>query len=507
MLSVILFGRNDDHGYNYHKRVTISLNCLAELLSDPYDEIIFVDYNSSDEMPSIIEAIQDTLTDKAKKLIKVFRVRSYQHARFNTHLPILEPVARNVGIRRSNPKNKWILSTNIDMIFVPQNKKSITEIVACLEDGYFSLPRFELPENLWELSLNRLDPLGNILFLKEMGPKLHLDTVVRKEGFIQFDNLGDFQLMLRKDVFEIRGFDEKMLKGWHTDSNLAKRLFLMNKTSGSLEKELKGYHCNHTYKESMLHSKNRTENDWNQFVGDSMMTPVANGVEWGLADEQIEEILLGSKTHLKNVVNILEKFPMRKYEILNNVRLYSKTSYSIPRIFTYLVDHLSNSSKSRNISYFGHNLELAEMIELYLKENQFSEKLNINKMGSYDSLVIFDFGFDEGSGVQSPKILLKKLMKQFLETVRIVKPNSKIIGINVNYTDYNVIFQKHLDMRVTSYITGSSYGYTPAKQKKRKFFLTPALAKKKLIFNLRYLLVRYFNKYSDRARSFARRVL
>ena len=42
MISVILYGRNDNYGYNLHKRAALSLNCIAELLSEG-DEILFVD--------------------------------------------------------------------------------------------------------------------------------------------------------------------------------------------------------------------------------------------------------------------------------------------------------------------------------------------------------------------------------------------------------------------------------------------------------------------------------
>ena len=34
MISVILYGRNDAHGYNLHKRAAISLNCVAQVLKD-----------------------------------------------------------------------------------------------------------------------------------------------------------------------------------------------------------------------------------------------------------------------------------------------------------------------------------------------------------------------------------------------------------------------------------------------------------------------------------------
>ena len=60
MLSVILYGRNDSYGYNLHKRAAISLNCIAEMLSGEHDEIIFVDYNTPNDLPTFIEAIYDT---------------------------------------------------------------------------------------------------------------------------------------------------------------------------------------------------------------------------------------------------------------------------------------------------------------------------------------------------------------------------------------------------------------------------------------------------------------
>ena len=40
MISLILYGRNDSYGYNLHKRAAISLNCMAEVLDAPDDEIL-----------------------------------------------------------------------------------------------------------------------------------------------------------------------------------------------------------------------------------------------------------------------------------------------------------------------------------------------------------------------------------------------------------------------------------------------------------------------------------
>src|SRR6516162_5023552 len=124
MISLIVYGRNDAHGYNLHKRAAISLNCIAQVLRGGEDEIIFVDYNTPDDLPTFIEAIYDTLTPRAASLLRVFRLRPAMHAAClgsRTHLLALEPHSRNIGIRRSNASNKWILFTNTDMIFVPRS--------------------------------------------------------------------------------------------------------------------------------------------------------------------------------------------------------------------------------------------------------------------------------------------------------------------------------------------------------------------------------------------------
>src|ERR1043166_7662907 len=149
MISVVLYGRNDSHGYNLHKRAAISLNCIAELLTDPDDELLFVDYNTPNDLPTFIEAIYDTLTPKAKSLLRVLRVRPELHARMvdGTHLFALEPHSRNIAIRRSNARNRWILFTNTDMIFLPRGGvRDLPNALHDIPDGQYILPRFELPE-------------------------------------------------------------------------------------------------------------------------------------------------------------------------------------------------------------------------------------------------------------------------------------------------------------------------------------------------------------------------
>src|SRR5476649_2485367 len=149
MFSVIIYGRNDSHGYNLHKRAAISFNALAEVMSDPDDEILFVDYNTPDDHPTFPEAIADTLTEKAKKVMRIFRVRPEQHAHLKnkTHLVALESQSRNIALRRSNPKNRLVLYTNTDMLLTSRNPtESLSDILGALPDGFYQIPRFEIPD-------------------------------------------------------------------------------------------------------------------------------------------------------------------------------------------------------------------------------------------------------------------------------------------------------------------------------------------------------------------------
>src|SRR4051812_31731352 len=147
MFSVIVHGRNDSYGYNLHRRVALSLNCLAHLL-DGTDEIIFVDWNTPDALPTLPEAINDTLTEQTRQRLRILRVRPRLHESFraSTHLPVLDTIARNVAIRRSDPANPWLLSTTTDIVLVPAQGGSLRESLGELPEVLHHAARFDLPE-------------------------------------------------------------------------------------------------------------------------------------------------------------------------------------------------------------------------------------------------------------------------------------------------------------------------------------------------------------------------
>src|SRR5215468_409541 len=312
MFSVIIYGRNDSHGYNLHKRAAISFNALAEVMSDPDDEILFVDYNTPDDHPTFPEAINDTLTEKAKKVLRIFRVRPEQHAHLKarTHLVALEAQSRNVALRRSNPRNRWILYTNTDILLVPRNEhESLSDILGSIPDGFYQGPRFELPEMLWEAALDRRDPAGNLAKLRNWSTRFRLNEVVRLIAPMRYDALGDFQAALRDDMFAIHGFDESMILGWHCDSNLAARLALYSGRVDTLIDQVFGYHCDHTRVAAANNKGRKTKmNDQDRYIWDVASPYLPDQAEsWGWPDEEIEEIRLDREAHYQRFVAGLDK--------------------------------------------------------------------------------------------------------------------------------------------------------------------------------------------------------
>lgn len=509
MTSVIMYGRNDNHGYNYHKRVAISLNCISEVLTSKSDEIIFVDCNSPDGFPSLPQAIQDTLTTRTKKILKIIRVR--ENPGSGKYLPISESISRNIAIRRSNPDNRWILSTNTDMILIPKDEiKSLSDIFQNLPDGFYQLPRFAIPENFWEQSFDRLRPDNILNFLRSNGRNFQLNTIVRRPGFLLFDNPGDFQLILRKDIIDLGGFNEEMHKGWHVDANLCKRMQLHGKTAQSLEDIILAYHCNHNLKESLF-SKKTSENDWEKFVS-KVKSAKINQSTWGLSKQSFEVLSLES-AHQEALKNALVNFKNEPTEIIIQLSTFNKFSYNPGIVIPYLVDLFLNMPKKSSICYVGYNQSVLDALCSYF------ESMNIEGLVFYESnfcsssrkkartidqsidissiyATVFDYGFDFHIGRMYTKNHLWQIYKlqNHMKKEYIAKGyNTRFIGLNILHTDFFVLFIKDLHQRKSDYSTGVTCGILSPK------FARPQM---KRIQMLQYIASRYFFDHCDALRNF-----
>jgi hypothetical protein len=372
MISVVLYGRNDSHGYNLHKRAAISLNCIAELLTHPEDEIIFVDCNTPDDLPTFVEAIGDTLTPKLKSLLRILRIRPSLYDKFKGESPLkaLEPHCRNVAIRGSNPANKWILSTNTDMIFVVRDpEQSLSDAVTDLPDGFYELPRFEIPDSMWE-RFDRLNPSQIISNMRRWGQSLHLNEAVSGHHIIRFDGPGDFQLMLRDQIFAIHGFDERMIWGWHADSNICKRMYLLNGKTDSFLDRCFGYHCSHVRTVTWYHRDNTTQNSMDKFFRQVRNPHLPNQKGWGLVNEELEELRLSNETGAR-FCQVLEDILPGTTELFTSAA-YTQESfnsgfyYDNEHVLPFLVDYLSTVHPKTVIGYFGSNIKMLTLLNEFL---------------------------------------------------------------------------------------------------------------------------------------------
>jgi hypothetical protein len=393
VISVILYGRNDAHGYNLHRRAALSLNCIAEVLTDPDDEIVFVDYNTPDELPTFVEALADTLTDRCLSLLRVLRVPAAIHAeRFasRTHLPAIEPIARNAGVRRANPANRWLLSTNTDMIFLPQGGPSLSEVCADLPDAFYGLPRFELPEWLWE-RLPRSDPRRAMSEIERLGPALRLNEPTFSTEWIRFDAPGDFQLVLREDFIAIDALDEEMLLGYHVDSNLSKRMLLLRGSIESLGEKLAGYHCNHNREPTIYHGAGKVANDLERFfvAVDSPDLP-AQRETWGLVGETLEEVPVRERVgpHLIDALAAAIPDAGGDPEPSDAARIPYEVSYDSGHVLPFVADSLAVSASDATIGYVGANSVLERMLASVVQQLGFADALQVAT-------------FDDGSGLEA----------------------------------------------------------------------------------------------------------
>jgi hypothetical protein len=363
MLSVVLYGRNDSYGYNLHKRAALSLNCIAELLTNEQDEILFVDCNTPDDFPTFPEAIKDTLTPRARGLLRILRVGPKHDQRFRDcrHLLALEPVARNIAVRRSNPSNRWILSTNTDMIFVPRSGRSLSEIAAGLQDGYYHLPRFEVPESLWE-SLDRIDPSGAIATIGAWGRAFHLNEVVHvHDPWLKFDGPGDFQLMLRSDLMRISGFHEGMLLGWHLDANIARRLYLLHGRTGDLLDDLFGYHCDHTRQVTSTHQAGSVQNELSRFNEQVTQPTLPEQAEiWGLAGQTLDELTTESTSvsYVSGLQSVITQEMSEPSHITYAAATYDHVTYDVPHALPFLTDIFASYPRDIRIGWYGSRCDL-----------------------------------------------------------------------------------------------------------------------------------------------------
>jgi hypothetical protein len=510
MFSVILHGRNASHGYNLHKRAAIGLNALAEVMSDPDDEILFVDDNTPDDHPTFPEAIHDTLTNKAKSVMRILRVRPQHRLDVRGLLDhaALESQSRNVALRRSNPRNRWCVFPTADTLLVPRDdSRSLSGILGELTDGFYRTPRFDLPKTLWEAAFDRGDPEGNLAKLRHWPTRFHLDRPREEAGT-------EFQVMLRDDLFAIHGFDETISSDGSSESNLAARLALHRGPAGTLTDKVLGYRCD-PGRTGAANGKGQPSGmkERDHAVG-TVTTPhlPAQAGSWGWPDLDIEEIRLDRGTSYERFfagVGAAIESAKAPYDATSlESHLYHDLTYSVAHTLPFVCDQVLTYPKHSSLMFVGARADFLRRFSKAWRGMGFTGPILVPRecaglpidgpcveTGPFAELLpraemfIFEFGLatqrdDEpvrtGRKITPADDAFLKVVKGLFRRAAALEAETRpqgrgtprrFIGVNVIYNYYWPLFTDHIGANITPFCSQVLAGDPRATAAKKGRFL------------------------------------
>jgi hypothetical protein len=196
-LSIVLTGRNDNHGGDFNERFFRALRFNRELLDAAgldY-ELVFVEWAPLRDRPYLAELLIEQMPDPARLTVYIVDPR-YQDAFVqNPKLRFMEFVAKNVGIRRA--QGAFILTTNTDIFL----SAGVVERLAGRELEANTLYRamradVRLGTDLSHADWALLEDPRNHGPSKPIRPPLYAGAT------------GDFLLLDRASYHRLRGFNE-----------------------------------------------------------------------------------------------------------------------------------------------------------------------------------------------------------------------------------------------------------------------------------------------------------
>ena len=413
MISIVVVGRNDNHGYNLSKRVSSSLNSMAQMLSEG-DEIVFVDWNTPIGYPVMPVSIKDDLLPKTKSLLRIIRVPQLVHNLVSegSNRALIEPLARNVGIRRASPNSKWILSSNTDILFASPSGKNFREVFQNLEESLWLTYRFEIPEFVWD-DLDRRNPestSNRLLQWYRDGSILNRIRVDSASGadFPIPDGVGDFQLATKSLWDKSTGFPEEMKKGWHVDTRLSLQMGRISPNKPQLisESDLVIFHQNHLRNSTTYHSSSESNSL------SEVAKPYINSSSWGLIENVLEEIDINAQHEdIFKFLSTAQKDNSPAALKTSDLGEMSKhLHYDLARARIFLADEISILAKGSLVHCYSANektrLALSQICETFevkimFQESKLLKNESIDSNTSDVSLLILDYGVESPHSIKS----------------------------------------------------------------------------------------------------------
>ena len=470
MISALVYGRNDGYSYEVNRRTALGLNQLAAQLAPGRDEIVFVDYNTDNDLPTFPETIADTLTARAVGLIRVIRVRPGFHAtQPQAGPPVREAVARNIALRRLSPGASWALSTNPDCLLLAEGAP-LHQLIDGLAPGYYGLPRHELPRFLWE-ALPRSDPALAAAEALAAAKALALEEIVRHpDPAIGYDAPGDFQLAPVADLVALAGFDERMTLGWHVDSNMNARLARRHGALRDLNDAAGGaltlFHAEHARRASAKHEAGRAEDPFEQFVENADEIPPGQGTSWGAPDERFEEFPLADppvRRLIQGLIAGASGEPPADY-------VYGPESFgALPcgedlddHLFAFLFDHLAYLAPDAPLGWFGAGGGRGARFAARARAAGLSNPIRIAGTAAeiaptLDGAEVLILDADPGAGVIA-ETAFAALIRAERARMTAGQPPRRVIGLNVPHGPFEAPFLSLIPGAMTPVATRIRFG-------------------------------------------------
>lgn len=263
-LSIVLTGRNDDHGGNFTRRLLMAAqhNVNALRRAGVSFEYLWVEWNPVADRPLLAERLVNELAH-----CRAFVAGAEVHRAYcdNPRMPIMEFFAKNAGVRRA--AGEFILTTNADILLGDDVIEFLAKGNLRREVLYRAVRRDLLPG----VEADRASHSDSWGFIHSLTPPYFAE------------GSGDF-LLASRDLYEmLRGFDETIRHAkLHKDTRFcihAERLGAPLEVIGSV------YHLHHPNSWINLPLAERRAEDapWGPPYNYRADLPYLNPPDWGLS--------------------------------------------------------------------------------------------------------------------------------------------------------------------------------------------------------------------------------
>jgi len=326
LLSLVVTTRNDSDQALQRMQIFVDgLLAQARQFQLPC-ELVVVEWNPPSDRPSIAEAIVWTAASEFCS-VRIINVPPELHAKFDNSdvIPLFQMIAKNVGIRRA--QGKFVLATNVDILF----SNELIQFFASSKlraDRMYRIDRSDVPSNMpSHLSVSeRLDWCKSNVFrlyrFKEIvdvqngvipprPPKPSALQRLRKWFWkhphqAHTNACGDFTLLSSEYWQKTRGYPEFPLRAMKLDGLLCYAAYYSGAREVVLEEPMSIYHLDHPARSdgADIALSNRSADgkelqlpmpqyrQWVEQMQKSRLPILFNGLDWGLENEDLLEVVI-----------------------------------------------------------------------------------------------------------------------------------------------------------------------------------------------------------------------